>query len=170
MFQVGEAVVYAGFGAGRVVEVAKLSSLGSGKRYYEVELIGGSKTQVWVPVKDAEERGLRRPASKTQMRRIWRRLRSKPETLPSDHQSRYEVLRQKLDNGDALQVAEALRDLSWKDCHVRKLTSEGKRLYEKGMKLLSTEIAVAEEADPDSVEDRISLTLEENAARREAPA
>ena len=170
MFQVGDTVVHPAHGAGKVVDIEKLSCLGSDKEYYSIKLLDGSETQVWVPVQDAEEKGIRPPIASSQLSKIWRLLRAKPKTLPSDHQQRYGVVRQKLENGDILQIAEAIRDLTWKDYHVRSLTSEGKRLYDKAMKLLTTEVALVGGSDPERIETQVSRILDENVARREAKA
>ena len=77
-------------------------------------------------------------------------------------------MRQKVDDGDSLQIAEALRDLSWKDYHVRSLTSEGKRLYDKAMKLLATEVAVVQGSDRETVESELSRVLNESLAQNSA--
>jgi RNA polymerase-interacting CarD/CdnL/TRCF family regulator len=127
-----------------------------------------SETQVWVPVQEAEERGVRRPISRSQLKQIWLALRAKPEPLPSDHQKRYGIVRGKVEDGDSLQIAEALRDLSWKDYHVRSLTIEGKRLYDKAMKLLATEVALVQGSDRETVEIEIARILDKNVVQREA--
>jgi RNA polymerase-interacting CarD/CdnL/TRCF family regulator len=168
VFQIGDVVVHPGYGVGKVVEIEKLSCLGSDKRYYSIKLVDDAGTQVWVPVKEAEERGVRRPISRSQLGEIWRALCAKPQALPSEHQKRYGVVRQKVDDGDSLQIAEALRDLSWKDYHVRSLTSEGKRLYDKAMKLLATEVAVVQGSDRETVESELSRVLNENVVQRAA--
>jgi len=167
VFQIGDVVVHPGYGVGKVVDIEKLSCLGSDKRYYSIRLVADAGTQVWVPVQEAEGRGVRRPIPRSQLKEIWRALRAKPEPLPSEHQKRYGIVRQKVDDGDSLQIAEALRDLSWKDYHVRSLTSEGKRLYDKAMKLLATEVAVVQGSDRKTVESELSRVLNENVARRE---
>jgi len=166
VFQVGEMVVHPGYGAGRVVDVEKLSCLGSDKQYYSIKLLDGSETQVWVPVKEAEDRGVRRPIASARLSEVWRLLRAKPDTLPTDHQQRYGIVRQRLEDGDILQIAVALRDLSWKDHNVSSLTSEGKRLYDKGMKLLASEVALVQGNDRDTVETEIVRVLDENMAKR----
>ena len=168
MYQVGETVVHPGYGVGKVVDIERLSCLGSDKQYYSVKLLDGSGTQIWIPVRDAEEKGMRRPIQESQLNKIWRRLRSEPKALPSDHKERYAIVRQKLGDGDVLRIAEALRDLSWKDAQVRSLTSEGKRLYDKAMQLLASEVSVVGGSDPDGVEAQISRILSENMARRDA--
>jgi RNA polymerase-interacting CarD/CdnL/TRCF family regulator len=168
VFQIGDMVVHPGYGVGKVVEIEKLACLGSDKRYYSIRLVDEAATQLWVPVQEAEGRGMRRPIPRSRLKEIWRALRTKPESLPSDHQKRYGIVRRKVEDGDSLQIAEALRDLSWKDYHVRSLTSEGKRLYDKAMKLLATEVAVVQGSDREAVESELTRVLSENVARREA--
>jgi CarD family transcriptional regulator len=168
MFQIGDVVVHPGYGAGKVVDIEKLSCLGSGRRYYSIKLMAESETQVWVPVQEAEERGVRRPIPRSQLKEIWRALRAEPEPLPSDHQKRYGIVRGRVEKGDSLQIAAALRDLSWKDHHVRSLTIEGKRLYDKAMKFLATEVALVQGSDRETVEMEIVRILDENVVQREA--
>jgi RNA polymerase-interacting CarD/CdnL/TRCF family regulator len=57
MFRVGDTVIHPSHGAGTVIDIEKLQSLGSDKMYYSIELLDGSKTRVWVPVKDAGTKG-----------------------------------------------------------------------------------------------------------------
>ena len=168
MFQIGDMVVHPGYGVGKVVDIEKLACLGSDKRYYSIRLVDDGGTQVWVPVEEAEGRGVRHPILRSQLKKIWRALRAKPEELPSEHKKRYGIVREKVDDGDSLQIAEALRDLSWKDYHVRSLTSEGKRLYDKAMKFLTAEIAVVQGSDREAVESEVSRVLNENVVQREA--
>jgi len=168
MFQIGEAVVHPGHGPGKVVDIKKLLYADNDKRYYKIKLLSEAETIVWIPVRDAEEKGVRCPVSRARLSEIWRLLRAKPGPLPSDHKKRYAYLQEKLDHGDVLQIAEALRDLRWKDYHVRSFTVEGKRWYDKGMKLLAAEIALVQGSDPETVEDQLSRVLGENVASREA--
>ncbi len=166
MFQIGDAVIYPGYGAGKVTDIEKLACLGSDKQYSSIQLLDGTKTRVWVAVQDAKKKGMRRPIPKSQLDQVWRCLRTEPESLPSDHKERYELVREKLENGNILHIAEALRDLSCKDYHVRSLTSEGKRLYDKGIKLLTTEVATVQESASDTVEAEVSRVLSDSIAQR----
>ena len=165
-FQVGEVVVHPAHGPGRVVRIGSLSFLGGDKQYYSIRLLDGSETQVWVPVREARERGVRRPIQSSDLDEIWKLLRARPRELPSDHQERYGVVRESVENGNVMQIAKALRDLSWKDYSVRSLTSEGKRLYDKGMKLLAAEVALVQGRELEAVESQISRILDENVAFR----
>ena len=168
MYQVGEAVVHPGHGPGKVIGIEKLLCLGKDGRYYKIKLLGEAEMFVWVPVQEAEDKGVRCPVPRSRLSEIWRCLGAEPETLPSDHQKRYAYLREKIENGDVLQIAEALRDLRWKDHHVRSLTINGKKLYDKGIELLSAEMALVQGRDPEVVENQLLRVLSENVASREA--
>lgn len=164
MFQIGETVIHPGYGPGRVIDIEKLVCLGSDKRYYSIKLLDGTDTRVWVAVKDVEKVGIRHPVSSDQVDQVWFCLRSQPHDLPSDHNERYQIVRNKLETGDLVCIAEAIRDLSWKNHSVRNLTSEGKRLYDKGIKLLATEVAVVRGSDTEAVEVELMRVLSENVA------
>ena len=168
MFQIGQAVVHPAHGPGKIVKIKKLSTLGSGKQYYSVRLLDGSETEIWVPVQDAQEHGLRTPIKKSRVAEVWRRLRAEAETLPTDHQARYQVVREKLETGQLLSIAEAIRDLSWKDYTVRGLTSEGKRLFDKGIRMLTTEVALVQGSEPQTVETKITRILDSKIAKKES--
>ena len=147
MFQVGDMVIHPGYGAGLVAKIQKLPSLGSNKLYYLIELSDELKTNVWVPVQEAEAKGVRRPTPKSQLGRIWRVLRAGPETLATDHKQRYISLEEKLRGGDIFRIAEVVRDMYWKDHRVRKLTMAGKDLYERGLTFLTSKVAVVQGSD-----------------------
>ena len=145
MFQVGDTVIHPGYGAGRVVKIGKLHCLGSNKLYYSIELSEDSRTNVWIPVQDAEAKGVRPPTPKSQLDWIWHVLRAGPEALPTDHEERYAALQEKLCGGNIFQVAEAVRDMYWKDHRVRRLTITGTELYNKGLMLLTSEVAAMQD-------------------------
>ncbi len=167
MFQIGQAVVHPGYGPGNVVGIQELSLSKSNKQYYKIRLLDEVEMTVWVPVQDAEEQGVRCPIPRSRLSEIWHLLHTKPGTLPSDHKERYIQVREMIEHGDVLQIAKALRDLRWKDQHVRSLTIEGKRLYDKAMKLLATEVSLVEGSDRKTVEMELSRVLSENVASRE---
>ena len=163
-FSVGDAVVHPIHGAGVVTGIKEPRSLGGSKQYYSIELLGQPATLVMVPVKTAEKTGIRRPISRTKLKQIWHVLRANPEELPSKHELRYQLLKDKLHGGDIFQVAEALRDLAWRREEKRYLTTEGKRLFDEGLMLLAGEIASVQGGDYASAEAQLSRTLDENLA------
>jgi RNA polymerase-interacting CarD/CdnL/TRCF family regulator len=97
---------------------------------------------------------------------VWRVLKGKPQALPSDHTERYKLIATKLDSGNPLHVAEAMRDLAWKNDAVRTLTTEGRRLYQRSIDVLSSEVAVSEGDSLESVKNKILDMLSANIAAR----
>jgi len=161
-FKVGDKIIHPSHGAGIVTEIKELGFFGKkNKPYYSIELLSEPGTVVMVPVKDADRVGLRHPMSRSQLSRVWHRLRAEPRALPSDHKERYSLVRTRIEDGDVLEIAAVLRDLWWKDFSIRKLTTEGKRLYAKGMRLLASEVAVIQGSELAEAEAQISETLDE---------
>jgi RNA polymerase-interacting CarD/CdnL/TRCF family regulator len=114
-----------------------------------------------VPVVSAEEIGLRLSMPQTELDQVWGVLRATPEILPTDHEQRYEVLRDRLRGGDILQIASALRDMAWREERERRLTKQGKRLYDESLMLLAGEVAIAQDSDLSAAEAQIMETLRE---------
>ena len=140
-FQIKEAVVHPNYGTGVITEIRERHIFGHSKRYYSIDLLGEPGTTVMVPVGKEESIGLRRPIAKNELSHLWHILRAKPDALPSDHKERYAVIEAKLQNCDFFEIAGAVRDLAWRREEKRKLTTVGKRLYETGLGLLSSELA-----------------------------
>jgi len=161
MFHVGETVVHPEYGAGKILEIKELSSLGhEEKRYYSIQLIGDPDTTVMVPLDREAEVGLRGPIPEAELRSVWRVLRAAPEKLPSDYKARCTVLEDKLREGGLEQIAEVVRDLAaWREME-RRLTVRGKRFYQQGMRRLVSEIAGAEGSDFATAESEIAEILQ----------
>ena len=137
-FEVGDTVVHPGYGAGEIVEIKTLEYLGhERKRYYSIVLLSDPGTTIMVPVRDEEKVGLRPPISLSRMRRVWRVLGSAPQKLPSNYKERYALVEDKLQGGNTLRIAEALRDMAWRREQKRSLTVEGKRLYDRAIRFPS---------------------------------
>ena len=160
MFKVGDTVVHPGYGAGVVTDVKEMAFLGNErKRYYSIELLSQPETTVMIAVRNEEKIGLRSPISQSKLKRLWRILRAGPRTLPSDHNKRYALLKEKLHDGDILEIAKVLRDLAWRRENRRSLTTRGKRLYEESLELLASEVAGAQGSEFDIAEAQIADRL-----------
>jgi CarD family transcriptional regulator len=159
VYQIGDKVFHPVHGAGTVVEVKERRSLGSARRYYSISLLGQPKTVLMVPVKTAQKIGLRPPLQRSDLAQVWGVLKDDPETLPTDHEQRYELLKERLRDGNALRIAAALRDMAWREETERRLTKQGKQLYEESLMLLAGEVAIVQDSDLASAEAQIVETL-----------
>jgi RNA polymerase-interacting CarD/CdnL/TRCF family regulator len=163
MFNVGDPVVHPIRGAGIVKGFEKLRRHGDEQLYYIIELLGLPDSSLMVPVKKNGEESdiLRPPISKANLSKVWRVLEDQPERLPSAHKTRHKLMEDKLQAGDILEVAGAIRDMAWRDAQERGLTSKGKRIYERGITLLSAEIAAAQGVDLVRAEEQVRERLRE---------
>ena len=66
----------------------------------------------------------------------------------------------KLEQGDAFQIAEVIRDLAWRREEKRTLTKVGARLYETGLGFLASELAGVQGGDVDTAEAQIAERLD----------
>lgn len=161
MFEAGDAIVHPIRGAGIVVCVEEQEWHGSSNQYYRIQLLGQPGTSLMVPVSAADEIGLRHAVSESKLKTVWRVLRADPENLPADHKARYALLNEKLRAGDVLQVAEAVRDMAWRRKRKGHLTTQGKRIYGTGVRILSGEVAAAQSTDMADAEAQVSERLTE---------
>jgi len=144
MFEVGDVVVHPIRGAGVVTDIKELQRRGNNRQYYKIRLLSHARTSLMIPVKGASARGLRRAIKESRLNRVWHVLCSNPKKLPADYEARYELLEHKLRSGDLFQVAEAMRDLTWRRQEENGLTWGERQVYRRGIKLLAGEIAAAQ--------------------------
>lgn len=161
MFKAGDAVVHPVRGAGVVVRVEERQWHGSSATYYRIKLMGQPGSSLMIPISVAGTLGLRRAIPQSKLKQVWRVLRADHEILPTDHKERYRILEDKLHGGDVLQVAEAVRDMSWRQKQEGKLTTQGKRIYEEGLRLLAGEVAASQDTDMTDAETQVRERLAE---------
>jgi len=162
MFKVGDTIVHPIRGAGVVTHIEERQWRGSSDLYYRIRLLSQPDTKLMIPISTAETLGLRRAIPRSKLKRVWRVLRAGPNTLPTEHNKRYQVLKERLHAGDVFQVAEAVRDIAWRRQQNGRLTTRGQRMYEEGMKLLAGEIAAAQGIDLNDAEAQVAQRLREN--------
>lgn len=110
MFEIGERVVHPQHGVGQIVRLEDREfERGRSKRYYEIDIPGGST--VWVPV-DLANSGLRKLASKSDLDQCREILRAQPLPLTDDGRVRQAVLAAHLRQGTIVAQCEVVRDLS----------------------------------------------------------
>jgi len=159
MFKSGDAIVHPVRGAGMVVRVEERQWRGASVLYYRIELLGQPGTSLMIPVEVAETVGLRRAIPPSELKQVWRVLRADPNTLPSEHKERYQVIEERLHVGKIFQVAEVVRDMAWRKQREGKLTTRGKQMYEEGVKLLAGEVAATQGIDLVDAEAQIRERL-----------
>lgn len=110
MFEIGERVVHPQHGVGQIVKLEDREfERGESRKYYEIQIPGGSI--VWVPV-DLSNSGVRRVASKRELAQCREILKSRPLPLTEDGRVRQAALVAHLKQGTIAAQCEVVRDLS----------------------------------------------------------
>jgi CarD family transcriptional regulator len=158
MFDIGDKVVHPTHGAGLVTSIKKQDLLEQYHRYYVIELAVDNR-KLMIPVSKAEEIGLRSISQGAALSQVWHTLGAAARTLPDDYKRRQERIQEKLKTGDAIEVAEVIRDLSAlrRDDH---LTSFDTKLLERAQQFLACEVALVEDVQVGKAERMISETLD----------
>lgn len=109
-FQINQRVAYPGFGLGRIAGiVTKCLSDAESLPYYEVV---GEHSTLWVPVREAAARGLRRLTQQGELPRYRGVLRAAPADLEADPHLRYRDVQARLKRGTLQDLCEVVRDLT----------------------------------------------------------
>ena len=110
MFDIGDKVVHPQHGVGQIVKLEDREfERGNTRRYYEIQIPGGST--VWVPV-DLPNSGVRGLASKRELAHCREILRADPTDLIEDGRVRQAALVEHLKQGTIAAQCEVVRDLS----------------------------------------------------------
>src|SRR5882672_10229205 len=142
---VGDAVVYAAHGAGRVAAREQRTVLGVEQEVVVLEL--GHGLCVTLPIEQARER-LRPVASEADVQRVQQTLHEEGETAEGSWHQRLKQGRAKLASGDPLELAELVRDGMRHQSQARKgaapkFSETERRLYVQARELLTREIGSA---------------------------
>jgi CarD family transcriptional regulator len=151
-YSVGDKVVHPHHGPGWIAGV-ELRELSDGtKSYYVIEIPGQGLT-LYMPVRRADEVGMRLAMSQSRLPRVLSTLRSRPHPLPEDYRERQEQIWAQLKSGRVMQLARVVRDLSWhrQRAYLTKVDSDYLR---QGRELLAAEMALV---SGDTVSDASKL-------------
>jgi RNA polymerase-interacting CarD/CdnL/TRCF family regulator len=157
MFKKGDPIVHPRHGAGIVADVQMWEMDSVERRYYCIELSSG-QGMLMVPVDQAEESGLRPAMADSDA--IIAILSDGPQELAADYRERQAHIAAKVRSGDPKLVAQALRDLAWRE-HDTSLTSRDMQLKAEAQELLASELALQPGQDVDTVVQRLDTVIQQ---------
>jgi CarD family transcriptional regulator len=156
MFEIGERVVHPQHGVGQIIKLEDREfERGSSRRYYEIDIPGGST--VWVPV-EMSNSSLRRLCSKKDLDRGREVLRASPLPLTDDGRVRQSVLVEHLRQGTITAQCEVVRDLSAFVAH-KPAYGTISAFLDATLRVLSQEWAIVEEIPVPEAMNEISSLL-----------
>ena len=157
MFNIGDRVVYPMHGAGLVESIEDKQILGETRAYYIVRIKHGNM-QVMVPVKGAEDIGLRFVVSKEELKPVYEVLGAESTPMDENWNRRNRENMDKLKTGRLSEVAEVIRNLARVD-KVKKLSTGEKKLLNNARQILSSEMVMVLGIDEASALEMIDQAI-----------
>lgn len=168
MFEVGDKVVHPAHGAGVVSGIEEKELLEGFTQYYIIEL-AATEMKLMIPLKTAEEIGLRPVARPAQVEAIYRTLRAEPRDLIDDFKKRQAILKEQLKSGEIIDVAEVVRDLHWRN-EDSPLSPTETRQLEGAKQQLAGELSLAEDDDVEESLAQIDRILQNSVEKAKLEA
>ena len=147
MYNVGDKVVYPMHGAGVIDSIEEKEILGEKQSYYILKMPG--EVKVMVPISTAEQHGIRNVAE-----RVINVLEQDETEMEKNWNKRYRDNMDKMKSGDIYEIADVVRNLSFKQKEKGLSTGEKKMLH-NAKQILVSELVLAEHATQDEVEELV---------------
>lgn len=163
MFRIGDTVFSAHHGAGRILEEVEQQFLGEARRYYRIRILHNDMT-IMVPVDGTEKAGIRPVISEPMVEEVLGVLRDDATKMPLNWNRRVKHNREKLKTGDALEIADVVRNLALRD-HDKGLSTGEKQMLSKVKQILASELMYAKEMRLDDALEFLDGVLTEVCAQ-----
>lgn len=162
MFNIGDKVVYPMHGAGVVDSIEEKDILGEKQAYYILKMPG--EVKVMVPTAKAEQVGVRGIIDKSAAEKVFGVLEANETEMSMNWNKRYRDNMDKMKSGDIYEVADVVRNLSFKQKEKGLSTGE-KKMLNNAKQILVSELVLTEHATQDEIEQmvdsKISTSYEE---------
>ena len=112
MFNVGDKIVYPMHGAGTIDSIEEKDILGEKQSYYILKM--PSDVKVMIPTAKAEEVGVRNIIDKQSAEKVFKVLSQDETEMEKNWNKRYRDNMDKMKSGDIYEVADVVRNLSFK--------------------------------------------------------
>ena len=152
MYNVGDKVVYPMHGAGVIDAIEEKEILGEKQSYYILKMPG--EVKVMVPILTAEEHGIRNVIDKAEAEKVINVLEQNETEMEKNWNKRYRENMDKMKSGNIYEIADVVRNLSFKQKEKGLSTGEKKMLH-NAKQILVSELVLAEHATQDEVEDLV---------------
>ena len=156
MFNVGDKVVYPMHGAGTIEGIEEKDILGEKQAYYIIKMPG--EVKVMVPTAKAEGIGVRDIIDKETAGKVFKVLETDSTQMDMNWNKRYRDNMDKINSGDAYEIADVVRNLSFKQKEKGLSTGEKKMLL-NAKQILVSELTLAENSNKDQMEELINNTI-----------
>ena len=153
MFNVGDKIVYPMHGAGVIDAIEEKDILGEKQSYYILKMPG--EVKVMVPTAKAEEVGVRNIIDKSSADKVIGVLEQDETAMDKNWNKRYRDNMEKMKSGDIYEVADVVRNLSFKQKEKGGLSNGEKKMLNNAKQILVSELVLAEHASQEEVEQLV---------------
>lgn len=159
MFNVGDHIVYPMHGAGTIDSIEEKDILGEKQSYYILKMPG--EVKVMVPTNKAEKIGVRNIIDKTQADKVFEILEEDKTQMDSNWNKRYRDNMDKMKSGDIYEIADVVRNLSFKQKEKGLSTGE-KKMLNNAKQILVSELVLAEQSTQEEIEGKIDTKINQS--------
>ena len=159
MFNIGDKVVYPMHGAGTIEGIEEKDILGEKQAYYIIKMPG--EVKVMVPTAKAEGIGVRDIIDKETASKVFKVLETDSTQMDVNWNKRYRDNMEKMKSGDVYEVADVVRNLSFKQKEKGLSTGEKKMLL-NAKQILVSELTLAENSNKDDMEQLIDNKINDS--------
>ena len=149
MFNVGDKIVYPMHGAGTIDAIEEKDILGQKQSYYILKMPG--EVKVMIPTAKAEEVGVRNIINKESADEVLGVLEKDETAMDKNWNKRYRDNMDKMKSGDIYEIADVVRNLSFKQKEKGISTGE-KKMLNNAKQILVSELVLAEHASKEEIE------------------
>lgn len=156
-FKVGDSIVYAAHGVGRVDRIGMEEIVGTTLEMIQISFPGNQMT-LRIPLTKARKAGLRKIVTRDIVEKAMAIIKGKPHVSKGMWARRAVAYQEKINSGDLIQIAEVLRDLRRNVDSLDGSFSE-RKLFEAAQERFVSEVAVLENKDPTTVLQELTATM-----------
>lgn len=158
MFKVGDKIVYPMHGAGTIDAIEEKEILGTKQQYYVINMPG--EVKVMVPTAKAQEMGVRNVVDENGANKALQILEQDETDMSNNWNKRYRDNLEKMKTGDIYQVADVVRNLSFKQKEKGMLSTGEKKMLNNAKLILVSELVLAEHSSQDEIEKMIDNKID----------
>ena len=163
MYNVGDEVVYPMHGAGRIVAIEEKEVMEEKQSYYILEMPG--EVKVMIPTATAEEHGIRSVINKEEAQKVMSVLEQDETEMEKNWNKRYRENMDKMKSGNIYEIADVVRNLSFKQKEKGLSTGE-KKMLNNAKQILVSELVLVENTTNAEMEklvdNKIDVSFKEN--------
>ena len=158
MFNIGDNIVYPMHGAGTISSIEEKEVLGEKQQYYIIKMPG--EVMVMVPTATAEAMGVRNVIDEKSANSVLQVLEKDETEMSNNWNKRYRENLDKMKTGDIYEVADVVRNLSFKQKEKGTLSTGEKKMLLNAKQILVSELVLAEHSSKEEIEKLIDNKID----------